>query len=1501
MSNLSKKYKLFLFVICAILLNFVLINLPQNVQAEENIYDIYENVNFANDRVIVVINNEESLKFKEYSVSDFPEIELNKVENLSKSLEERIQKQIKGENNFTTTIDITRFRVMLLLHLKNSGRSEVLNSIAILTNRYDVECAEPDIILELYTSTLQNGNVQFRSYLDEIDIYKAWNYTCGDSSIKVGVIDSGIKSDHQALAGKVNEELSRDFLIDDPYISSEIIDTGGHGTGVASVISSNNNDGYLGGVAPNIELVSLRIIESSPFDGLLYCARLVEAINYASTTDIKVLNISCGVAAKIEFRPISMALFTYPGFVVFASGNDGVNIDEIFYTPPSIKLSNTITVGAIDLNDNRWIGSQGSSNYGSISVDIYAPGESIIVPSISEDYQYTIGSGTSLAAPQVAGVAALMLSLNPNLTPEQLKVAIKSNAETISITYPDGSLHNVKKLNAFKAVRSVAFDLNEEGNAITGLNFESGEELVIPDTINGVVIKSISAGVFKDKANLKRVTLPNGLESLGANVFENCTSLENITIPSSLKTIGSGAFKNCDSLIEMNLPTSLQSIGADVFSDCSNLQSVNFSSSCTINILLDGVFKNCTSLESVVLPNSLSMIISTAFENCCELDSLTLPNGITRIFENTFKNCTNLSVINIPSSVIEIDKDAFVGTGIWTNATNNDLVYVDDWCIGYKGIVENIELKNWVVGIGNSAFERCNSLISFKTSPQSDLKYIGSSAFRDCVNLEEFKTKNELVVLGGGAFSNCEKIVTIEFDMVDGSVLYNSVFSGCTMLSSITIPNGIAPITTRPFYKLGNYNTRLTVYTKEVSRPDTWDELWHMCTLNNLKLETPTIVWGCTLAEVGNYVVSINNASSNFDKAGSVSIINSISDPCRYGYIFGGWQNGEDIYTSEQIVTAPIATYQAIWIPKQYDITYRNVGDTTFNGNLPEGYPIKHIYDTETILSVPTRTGYTFEGWYLSSVGDGLAVTTIPSHTMQNITLYAKWTANEYNINYYDVGNVSFTGEFSGEYPTIHTYGTTTILVSPIKVGYTFVGWYKNSNGTLGTTSLYGAGYTNDIDLYAKWEVNSYNIVYLDQGGETFSGQQPDNQSYTHTYDTATPILSPTKMGYTFSGWYTNSNLIGDSITELSSTGYTADITLYAKWTANEYAINYYDQGGETFSGNLEDVPTTHTYDTETELPIAKKYLYDVEGWYLTSDCTGEPITSLSATGYTADIALYAKWTYATYTINYVGRVTIEGEYTHTYNTETVLIVPSNPVYTFHGWYLTSNYSGEPITTLSATGYTDDITLYGKWTETEFTLTYYDLDGNLLTGTQIEGFPTVYRYEQYLELPQLDTSEYTLFGWCIDSPNGVARDYLYTTYYRDLSLYATWKLGGKLKINPANYGYQYKDNNECWNFDSITVTGDNLINYQIRVYRNSSLTIQMNCENLLMNKIVLETVTGYSSGLYATEGLLDLEGTTYTWVGDAVEYILFLTETNMTQVRIRYLEIYVESVESEDT
>ena len=195
----------------------------------------------------------------------------------------------------------------------------------------------------------------------------------------------------------------------------------GHGTHVAGIIGANGNNGIgIAGVCWNISLVSLKIADASGTPDIQYAIR---AIDYAASKNISILN--CSFSGSGSSLAIRTAMENFTGLVVCAAGNDNSDNDIYLRSPcGNNDLNNVISVGAINQNNKKWA----YSNYGATKVDLFAPGDGIY-STYPNNYKYD--SGTSMAAPHVTGVAALLLSRYPDMSAGVLKASILEGVDKL--------------------------------------------------------------------------------------------------------------------------------------------------------------------------------------------------------------------------------------------------------------------------------------------------------------------------------------------------------------------------------------------------------------------------------------------------------------------------------------------------------------------------------------------------------------------------------------------------------------------------------------------------------------------------------------------------------------------------------------------------------------------------------------------------------------------------------------------------------------------------------------------------------------------------------------------------------------------------------------------------------------------------------------------------------------------------------------------------------------
>ena len=253
----------------------------------------------------------------------------------------------------------------------------------------------------------------------------------------------------------------------------------------------------------------------------------MNAINYAKNfwgkdTQISVLNFSAGSFSNTS--ALKNAIDNYPGLFVAAAGNENSDIDTTLDYPASYNIDNMIVVGAHSANGER----RTSSNYGNKNVDIFAPGTDV-KSTVIGGYDYN--SGTSMAAPFVTGVAALMLSVNSDLSAKELKESIMGNARIPNVngTNPlEGLCVTNGRLDAYKAVSSVALDMY--GTSVMGLQENASREvnhITIPKTYNNINITALDVRAFNNYTKLESFYYDHSM-SIPSTVLDGCTSLKTV-------------------------------------------------------------------------------------------------------------------------------------------------------------------------------------------------------------------------------------------------------------------------------------------------------------------------------------------------------------------------------------------------------------------------------------------------------------------------------------------------------------------------------------------------------------------------------------------------------------------------------------------------------------------------------------------------------------------------------------------------------------------------------------------------------------------------------------------------------------------------------------------------------------------------------------------------------------------------------------------------------------
>lgn len=321
--------------------------------------------------------------------------------------------------------ELLRQRNTITLEVSENNKEEKLKE---LQSDPLVEYAEQDFIAEKVSTP---NDPQFSSQwgLTKIQADRAWDTQKGSATVDIAILDSGIDGNHPDVGPKVSERVN--FTINGSG------DVDGHGTHVAGIASAlTDNTVGIAGTIPTARLMSVKVLGDN---GSGYYSWIANGITWAADNGAEVINMSLGgTSSSKTLQNAVQYAFDRGVVIVAAAGNNGSTsaFYPAYYDP-------VIAVGATTTSD----GKASFSNYGSW-VDVAAPGSSIL-----STYKggYANLSGTSMASPFVAGVAALIKSRNPGWS----NTLVRSKLESSSDSVP-GNYWRFGRINACRAVDCVA-------------------------------------------------------------------------------------------------------------------------------------------------------------------------------------------------------------------------------------------------------------------------------------------------------------------------------------------------------------------------------------------------------------------------------------------------------------------------------------------------------------------------------------------------------------------------------------------------------------------------------------------------------------------------------------------------------------------------------------------------------------------------------------------------------------------------------------------------------------------------------------------------------------------------------------------------------------------------------------------------------------------------------------------------------------------------------------
>lgn len=500
------------------------------------------------------------------------------------------------------------------------------------------------------------------------------------------------------------------------------------------------------------------------------------------------------IKAMLYYEDKKSQDFEYKIVVLFSNGNKQVIMKSIVFEHRVLK----------SVQDVYTVMAEG----GMIEVEV----------TTNMDYEVVIptsaASWISLAETKAVRTDLLKLDVRPledeDMRQAEIEIRLADGSRSVKFTVLQMAYINFVD-EIIKEQCVTAFDTNGDGE----LSFEEAA------AVTDLTCLSLEGLPFVSFDEFQYFT---GVREIPMRCFGNCPNLRSITLPEGLETIGDLAFFHCESLQEIRIPASVIDLSTSAYNYCSSVRSIvvdednpmyDSRNDCNAVIISSRnvLMKGC---QTTIIPDEVKIIDHDAFKgmfNGSEYVNIEIPEGITFLGMYSYADCPSIRSIKIPSTVTNIDYGAFAGcsglssievssenkiydsrngcnaiirtsdnsliSGCKNTVIPQDVVHIEGPAFSAT-VIENIEIPEGIVSIGQNAFSACRQLKSISI-PESVVTIQGY-AFHFCLNLKSVTIKGKLKILGEAAFADCEKLTVIHMD------------KGVEMIASRAFPSTVSEL-----------------------------------------------------------------------------------------------------------------------------------------------------------------------------------------------------------------------------------------------------------------------------------------------------------------------------------------------------------------------------------------------------------------------------------------------------------------------------------------------------------------------------------------------------------------------------------------------------------------------------------------------------------------------------------------------------------------------------------